>query len=249
MTIDLKREGDVFVLRFEAPENRFRPSNLAAWHEALDEVEGAGNPAALVTTGTGKFYSNGLDLEWMLREASDEERIGYIPAVLALMARVLTFPTITVAAINGHAFGAGAQLSLAHDYRIMRRERGFWCMPEIDMGAPLHPGMTAIIQARLPHQTAHELIVTGTRYAAEQAQSLKIVDHVAAEADVLPKAIEIAASLAGKANPAMTQLKAGMYPRTLEALALGMDAIPPSPVPSGRSTNASAPQSRMGQGP
>ena len=38
------------------------------------------------------------------------------------MARVLTFPTITVAAINGHAFGAGAQLSLAHDFRVMRRD-------------------------------------------------------------------------------------------------------------------------------
>ncbi len=37
--IDLKREADVFVLRFDVAENRFRPDNLAAWHEALDEVE------------------------------------------------------------------------------------------------------------------------------------------------------------------------------------------------------------------
>lgn len=224
--IDLKREDDVFILRFDATENRFRPENLRAWHAALDEVEAAGNPAALVTTGTGKFYSNGLDLEWMLGEAGEEDRDRYIPNVLGLMARVLTFPTITVAAINGHAFGAGAQLSLAHDYRVMRRERGYWCMPEIDMGAPLHPGMTAIIQARLPHQTAHELIVTGTRYAAEQAQRLKIVDHVADEAEVLPRAVEIARSLASKANPAMHLLKAGMYPRTLDALARSMDTVP-----------------------
>ena len=189
-------------------------------------MEAAGSPAALVTTGTGKFYSNGLDLEWMTGEAGPEERERYIPDVLGLMARVLTFPTITVAAINGHAFGAGAQLSLAHDYRIMRRERGYWCMPEIDMGAPLHPGMTAIIQARLPHQTAHDLIVTGTRYPAEQARAAKIVDHVEDEDEVLPRALAIAASLASKANPAMHLLKAGMYPSTLEALSRGMDAVP-----------------------
>lgn len=224
--LDLSREGEVFVLRFDAPENRFRPDRIAAWHRALDEVQAAGSPAALVTTGSGKFYSNGLDLEWLSGEASKEERKSYIPSVLALMARVLTFPTVTVAAINGHAFGAGAQLSLAHDYRVMRKERGYWCMPEIDMAAPLHPGMTAIIQARLPHQTAHELIVTGTRYTAENALQQKIVDHALPESDVLPKAIEIAAGLASKANRAMHLLKAGMYPRAVEALALGMQSVP-----------------------
>lgn len=224
--IDLSREGDVFVLRFDAPENRFTPSNLALWNEALDEVEAAGSPAALVTTGTGKFYSNGLNLEWLLSDATDEERGSYIPNVLALMARVLTFPTITVAAVNGHAFGAGAQLSLAHDYRIMRSERGYWCMPEIDLKAPLHPGMTAIIQARVPHQTAHNLIVTGTRYGAEAAVAARIVDQAAPEDEVLPKSIALAASLASKADEAMRKLKTGMYGRTLEALRGGMDTIP-----------------------
>lgn len=223
--IDLKRQGDVFVLRFDAPENRFRPANLAAWNAALDEVEAAGSPAALVTTGTGKFYSNGLDLDWLLREASEGERRDYIPSVLALMARVLTFPTITVAAINGHAFGAGAQLSLAHDYRVMRSDRGFWCMPEVDMNVPLHPGMTALIRARVPRQTAHELIVTGTRYGADAAVARRIVDEAAPESDLLAKAVERAASLAGKACPAMRTLKRGLYPEALAALARDMDAV------------------------
>ncbi len=216
--IDLSREGDVFILRFDVPENRFRPDGLAAWHEALDEVEAASSPAALVTTGTGKFYSNGLDLEWLLTQTDEAVRASYVPKVLAVMARVLTFPTITVAAINGHAFGAGAQLTLAHDYRVMRTERGYWCMPEIDIKVPLHPGMTAIIQARLPHQTAHDLILTGTRYSAETALPKRIIDHAVPESEVLSKSVEIAAGLAAKADPAMRALKQGMYPRVLEAL-------------------------------
>jgi Delta3-Delta2-enoyl-CoA isomerase len=223
--IELTREGDVFVLRFDAPENRFRPDGVAAWHDALDRVEAAGSPAALVTTGTGKFYSNGLDLEWLLGQANEKERADYIPSVLGLMARVLTFPAYTVAAINGHAFGAGAQLSLAHDLRVMRRDRGYWCMPEIDLKAPLHPGMTAIIQARVPHQTAHELIVTGTRYGAEEAKAKRIVDEVADEAFLLHRAIELAGHFASKADPAMRLLKRGMYPQTLAALSQGMDAL------------------------
>ena len=223
--IDLRREGDVFVLKMDYGENRFRPESIAAWNEALDEVEKAGTPSALVTTGTGKFYSNGLDLDWLTGEASAEERAAYIPNVLAVMARVLTFPCITVAAMNGHAFGAGAQISLAHDYRVMRRDRGYFCMPEIDMGSPLHPGMTAIIQARLPHQTAHQVITEGQRYGGTDAQAAKIVDATAEESEVVSQAVELAAARASKAHPILRKLKADMYPGTLEALALPMPDV------------------------
>jgi len=53
--IDLERDGDVFVLRMDRGENRFRPDFVDAWNAALDEVEQAGKPSALVTTGSGRF--------------------------------------------------------------------------------------------------------------------------------------------------------------------------------------------------
>lgn len=215
--IDLSREGDVFVLRMQHDENRFDADSIDGWNDALDRVEKADGPKALVTTGSGKFYSNGLDLDFMQSEAAGGPG-EYLTRVLAIMERVLFFPAYTVAAINGHAFGAGAQVALAHDARVMRSERGYFCMPEIDMRAPLHPGMTAIIKARLPHQTAHEVIVTGTRYGARAALERKIVDEVAPEEDVVPRAVEIAASYAAKAHPVMSTLKRGMYPATAEAL-------------------------------
>ena len=213
--IDLVRDGDVFILRMDAGENRFVPDSIREWNAALDEVEKAAAPKALVTIGSGKFYSNGLDLDHMAR-CGDVN--GYISSVLAIMKRVLVFPAYTVAALNGHAFGAGAQIALAHDARVMRTGRGYFCMPEIDMKAHLHPGMTAIIQARLPHQSAHELIVTGMRYPAERALERKIVDRVVAEEELLPTAIAMAAEWAAKADPVMHVLKRDMYPRVLAAL-------------------------------
>ena len=215
--INLTREGDVFVLCMQSGENRFGPEFLDGWNDALDEVEKVEGPKALVTTGTGKFYSNGLDLDYMMTEAAGGANV-YLARVLGIMERVLFFPAYTVAAINGHAFGAGAQTALGHDTRIMRSERGYFCMPEIDMKSPLHPGMTAIIQARLPRQTAHEVIVTGTRYGGEAALARSIVDEVASEDAVLPRAIEIAAGYAAKAHPVMATLKRGMYPATSAAL-------------------------------
>ena len=120
--IDLKREGEVFVLRLDAGENRFNCEMIKAWNEALDEVEAAQAPKALVTTGTGKFYSNGLDLDYM--RSAEVDSAEYLQSVLAIMGRILIFPCATAAAVNGHAFGAGAQILLCHDYRIMRTELG-----------------------------------------------------------------------------------------------------------------------------
>ena len=215
--IDLHREGEVFVLRMDADENRFHPDFVRAFDAALDEVEGAEGPKALVTTGSGKFYSNGLDLDWMLGEGRGQTN-EYLHGVLALLGRVLIFPAITVAAVNGHAFGAGAQLVVAHDRSLMRSGRGYYCMPEIDMKAPLHPGMTAILMARLPHQTVHEMLTTGRRYTAEDAVAARIVEQALPENEVLPRAIEIAAGLAAKAHPVMRALKHGMYAPVLEAM-------------------------------
>ncbi|HIF98589.1 MAG TPA: enoyl-CoA hydratase/isomerase family protein, partial [Myxococcales bacterium] len=126
--LTLKKQGEVLVLRMDAGENRFGSEAIRRWNELLDEAEAAAGPKALVTTGAGKFYSNGLDLDYM--QSGEVEPGAYVGSVLAIMSRLLTFPAITVAAMNGHAFGAGAQIALAHDYRIMRKDRGYFCMPE-----------------------------------------------------------------------------------------------------------------------
>ncbi len=212
----LERHGAVLVLRMDAVENRFTSDAILLWNELLDEAEAIDGEKALVTTGTGKFYSNGLDLTHL--QSQDVDSGKYVQSVLAIMSRILTFPAITVAAMNGHAFGAGAQIALSHDYRVMRKDRGFFCMPEIDLGMPLHPGMTSLIQARLPIQTAHEVITTGTRYSGDLALERRIVDRIEEESEVLPQAIELAGSLASKAAPVMSRLKREMYPQVIEAM-------------------------------
>lgn len=215
--LDLTREGPVFVLRFDHGENRFDPALISELGKALDEIAGSDAPAGLVTTGTGKFYSNGLDVEHMGGLAPAE--VGeYVTAVMRLICRVLTFPMATVAAVNGHAFGAGAQISVAHDFQVMRAERGYYCMPEVDMKVPLHPAMTAILQARLPVRTVHQVIATGKRFGGGEAASLQIVDRAVPEAEVLPTSVAMAAELAEKAHPAMGALKRDMYLSVIEAV-------------------------------
>jgi enoyl-CoA hydratase/carnithine racemase len=215
--IDLEREGAVFVLRMRAGENRIHPPFLEAFGEALDEVEASSGPAALVTTGEGKFYSNGLDLVWM--RGQDPAAIGpFLASFQRLLARLLAFPLPTVAALGGHAFAGGAMLCLAQDFRVMREDRGYFCIPEVDLGFPLAPGLMELLRARLPRTVLHEAIVTGRRYAGPETVRAGIAEAAVPEAEVVPRAVERAAALAGKDRATLAALKRGIYAETLAVL-------------------------------
>jgi Delta3-Delta2-enoyl-CoA isomerase len=207
--IELDQDGSVFVLRMRGGENRFNLEWLDAVNAALDRVEATGGPCALVTTGEAKFYSNGMDLDWL---ATEPHRAGdYLRAIYRLLGRVLSFPAITVAAVNGHAFGGGALLAVAHDFAVMREDRGYWCMPEADLGLPLTPEYVSVLRARLPRRTTHEALVTGRRYGGPDALAAGIVDQVAAEDQVLPQAVKIATDLAAKDRPTLAEHKRLLY--------------------------------------
>lgn len=214
--MNLERDGEVFVLDIGSDENRFHPDWIAAFNDALDAVEGTDGPRALVASATGKFWSNGLDLDWV--SANPEQGAAYMVSVHSLFARLLGLAVPTVASIQGHCFAAGAMISLAHDFRVMRADRGFWCLPEVDLGLPFTAGMSALVQARLSKKTAHEAMTTGRRYGGTDALAATIVDAVAAENEVLSSAIERAGTLATKAGPALGAIKARMYEDALRVL-------------------------------
>ncbi len=217
MPITLDRNGDVFVLTMDDGENRMNRSWLDAINAAIDEVDSASGAKALVTTGTGKFYSNGLDLENLIASGTTEME-AFVAEDEKLFARLIATPYITVAACNGHTFAAGAMLALCHDFRVMREDRGFFCMPEVDLGIPFSPGMDALIRRRLPQAVAHEVMVTGTRYGGELAAAKGIVNLAVPEGQVLPASIELAAGLASKAGPTMATIKSRMYADLIELL-------------------------------
>lgn len=54
-----------------------------------------------------------------------------------VLKRLVSFPVPTIAAINGHAFGAGAIFAIAHDYRVMREDKGWFCVPAVNIGIVL----------------------------------------------------------------------------------------------------------------
>jgi enoyl-CoA hydratase/carnithine racemase len=210
-----RREATV-VVRMERGENRFHPDLLTALEAVLEEIEGGEEPAALVLTGAGKFFSNGLDLDYMAANPSEAEDV--LARVEALLGRLLGLDVPTVAAINGHAFAAGAMLALTCDVAVMREDRGYFCLPEADLGIPFTPGMNSLLTARLSPPVAHRAMATAHRYTGAEALAAGIVAELAPEDEVVERAAVLAAGLSGKPRHGLGAIKRGIYADAIAAL-------------------------------
>ncbi|MEN0138502.1 MAG: enoyl-CoA hydratase/isomerase family protein [Rhodococcus sp. (in: high G+C Gram-positive bacteria)] len=222
----LDRDGDVFILYLGDEgetdnENRFHPEWIDATHAALDEVEASEGPAALVTTATGKFFTNGLDTTWIF--ANTDKLPEYLDRVHTIYSRLLAFPMATVAAVQGHGFGAGAMLATSHDFRVMRADRGFYCLPEVSLNMPFTVGMSALLNTRLPKQTAVEAMTTGRRYGGSDALAAGIVDQIEEGDAVLAAAVTRAAALTATRGANLAGIKRGIHHDALAALATATD--------------------------
>lgn len=201
----------VRVVRLDHGENRLGSRLLAALHGELDEAEAKGAP--LVLTGSGKYFSNGLDLAAL---AADGPSVLY--EIHRLLARLLRFPGATAAAINGHAFGAGAIVAAACDYRFMRQDRGYFCFPEVDLGLAMSREFDAVLRAKYPTSALLHALVSGKKYTASDAQAAGFVDEIASEAELVQKALQRLAELVQKDGQTVRALKNRLFAPALGVL-------------------------------
>ena len=179
--------------------------------EILDQLEV--NPVAgtaMVLIGEGKFFSNGLNLEVLHKLDGDGWR-KFAAQMNEIHRRMLMLPFPTVAAVNGHAFAGGAFLALSCDYRIMREDRGWICISEVDAGVPLPQGMMEFLRLRLPAATVRDAVLTGKRYAADDAIAAGFADDKAPLENLLSGATELATDLARKEPEIFKAIKQAYY--------------------------------------
>ena len=206
--INLEKHEEIFVLTMDAGENRWNTTFVREMAKALDEVESSEGAAALITTSSSeKFYSNGLDLAWVQApdehpEAGDRQVFG--DEFMKFMSRMITFPVPTIAAVNGHAFGAGFMSALCHDLRIMRSDRGFICANEMQLGMRIPVPELALFKHKLPSNVFFETVQLARRWTGPDALDAGIVQGTA-DADglmdlAMARAKELAPLGANRAN-------------------------------------------------
>lgn len=215
--MQLQTDGQVHILAMDDTTTVFNGEAMDAWEQTLDRLEGTAGPAALVITGAGKSFHQGLDLPWVL--GLGEEMPGFLQRVHRLFGRLLRLELPTVAAINGHAQAGGAMLACCADQRVMRADRGWFRLPEVELGLPFTTVMNDLLCARLPQPARHRLMVLGERVGGTEAARCGIVDRaVQGEGAALEAAVELAAGLAAHRGPVLRQIRTTLYADLLASI-------------------------------
>ena len=202
--ITLEKKDSIYYLTMDAEENRWNTKFVRDIAEALDEIENDEGPGALITSSINpKFFSNGLDLDWMQSpenhpDGGDREVFG--EEFMYLMGRMITLPIPTVCAINGHAFGAGFMFALSHDIRIMREDRGFLCANEMQLGLPIPRPELALFKHKVPANAFFETVQLSKRWTGSDALNAGIIQGVSSLEELPEVAQNKARELAPLAN-------------------------------------------------
>ena len=211
-TMELTKEGEVHVLTLNNTEsaNTFTDSVILEHLNILDKLEAIeGNTSIVVTSSDPKAWSTGINLEW-LTEKGPEYFSSLKTSLDAMFLRWVRLPMPTIACLTGHTFAGGAILSCCFDFRLMRKDRGYFCFSEVDVKIPFSPTMHAVIEQISDKRALKEIALTGRRIGGEDAVRMSVVDATYDQADLLPKTMELAAMLATKDRATYSLIKAGL---------------------------------------
>ena len=197
--LDFKLEDKVAVLTMDEDDNKLNLDMCNSFLAMLDKIEKQTDALTLVVrSGHTHIWSNGFDVDW-IKAMQDVGDRGSVTQVLTrdleLRMRLLTFPLITIALLNGHVFGGAAVLSCCFDFRFMRSDRGFFCIPAVDRDFPILPGTGALLGSVLPAYKARELILTGKRFTGHQSAESHIVAGAYHNEELAEKVMSFASGL------------------------------------------------------
>lgn len=210
MTSISLNSSDNFQVLTMHNEGRFNPESLAAFNDALDTSFADPDVQGLIITGEEKIFAQGLDLEY-ISSADPDISMQFVHNCMVMVGRLLCSPIPIVNAVNGHAFGLGAMITLAGDYSVMRDDRGYFCLPEVDLGMNLIPPMNALVTHKLSGRTLRDSLLTGKRIGGTEAKTLGIVDECCSLEQLLTVAKQLAEPMLGKNRDALAGLKRGIH--------------------------------------
>lgn len=204
----VERRGDgVVVLTLNRPERRnavdLPTARLLA--AALDDLDADPDQRVAVLTGTGGFFSAGMDLRAFAETGErpvDEGRGGF-----GIVARPPHTPV--VAAVEGPALGGGFEMALACDLIVAGAGATFG-LPEVRRGLVASGGGMLRLPQRIPRNLASEAVLTGRPFSAVRAAELGLVNAVVPDGSALAAACALAAEIAANAPLAVAASKAVM---------------------------------------
>jgi enoyl-CoA hydratase len=200
-----ERSGSTLLLRLNRPDrlNAVSPKLYAGLVEAIAESDEDADIRVIVITGAGRAFCVGADLKAHAEAGGEAEaRRQYVDLAQDANRALQRSRAPVVAAVNGHAIGAGLELALSADFIVAAREAKLR-LPEVGLGTFFGGGVTARLPARVGIGRARSLMLLGRFVTGEEAERMGLVDEALPAGEVLPRALDLAAELAEKAPVSM----------------------------------------------
>lgn len=206
-TVRLERKGPIAILTLERPakKNALNQDVWRALEAALRELE-AKLPRAVVLTGAPPAFCAGVDvhpgnpMSAAMMQGIQDKSAERPRATLTEMRRVVdalvALPVPVIGAINGLAFGGGAEIAARLDMRVADREATL-CFSEVRLGLMPDLGGGVALTRLVGPARAADLILTARRVGADEALRLGLVDRVSETGKSLELAVEVAQAIAG----------------------------------------------------
>jgi enoyl-CoA hydratase len=211
--------------------NALNPDLVMALHDVLDDLQFDTDTGVLVLTGAGRAFCSGADLsgegfhrefEGSPQRAWTEIQARYTGVVLKLR----RIPQIVVAAVNGPCVGGGFAIAMASDVRIASTE-SYFLAAQINIGQAVSEMGSSYLLQRLIGGRASEILLTGRKVQAEEAERVGLVSRLHAPAELMAAALSLATTIAEKAPLALRLSKeainASMGAASLESAAVMED--------------------------
>jgi enoyl-CoA hydratase/carnithine racemase len=221
--VEWKKDGTVAIMTMNNGENRHNPEFAATFLSTYKEILADAEIKAIVLTSSDpKNFCLGVDIGWMMKAQGEKDFPGiskWLYDMGDVFSAMLMSPVPTIAAITGHAFGNGAMLSGACDFRFMRADRGFFCFPEIDLGIQFAPSMIEWMKRIMPYHLFVRMKWSGEKVGAAELEKHNVILKACENAEkTLEEAIAFARTF-NKSRTTLAEMKKRTYKHILDKMA------------------------------
>ena len=194
--VEVRTTGDRADLVLRRPEvlNAMSIEVFDGLAAAADEVAGMEDIRVLVVSGEGKSFSSGIDTSSFGTVSGDPET--QIARAQSGFRKIAALPIPTIAAVRGHALGAGLQLALACDLRVMAKDASVGLL-EARYGLVPDLGGTQQLTALIGPGRAKKMIWLAERIDGDEAGRIGLAEVVVDESELDRTVDELAAAVAG----------------------------------------------------
>lgn len=220
--IEWEKNESVAVINMCNGPNKQNLKFVDAMNKCFDEILEDKDVFSIVLTSTDeKNFSQGIDVEWLGKKMNDQdfESIkSFMHGMNGIFKRILLMPVPVIAAINGHAFGNGAMMACACDFRFMKKDKGFFCFPEVDISIPFLPGMIEFVRKAIPEYKFNEMILSGKRLGAGELEDSHVIVKACENKEALLKEALAFAKTFTKKRGIFGELKKRMHKNIIEVM-------------------------------